>query len=183
MRVGYTVRVILPYTYVPFCYLFMQSVRDWATRVRRAFRLVSEELHSVIGDRRRSGARAQIYCETRKIAISWSLDWTGNRRPANPVFVSVAHRLTWRLTLASPDSARRWIIVSGLISSLSSHLFLSSARGSCRGFIPLFLLFSECRITRESRIAERRGSNLMGRNVEHSDAGAPTGWKCTPLGD
>jgi len=68
IRVGYTVRVTF-YTYVPFCCLFMQSVRDWTTRVRRAFRSVSKNCIRrlvVGGGQARACSRAQIYCETGK---------------------------------------------------------------------------------------------------------------------
>lgn len=103
----------------------------------------------VTDDRRRSGvrmcvrARANIHCETRKMAISWSLDYAENRRPANPVPVSVAHRLTSRLTLASADSAPLnyclGINSSSTSRSLSLSLYLLLIRGTCRGFIPLFV--------------------------------------------
>lgn len=171
IRVGYMVRVTLPYTFVPFCCLFIQSVRDWTTRVPFSF----EELHSPFGGRRSAEVgRAQMHCEIRKIAISWSLDWAANRRPANRALVSVAHRLTSRLTLASADSAPLNYRL-GINSRLPPSLSLSLICGTCRGFIPLFLFLFFSRTPYNGGIKASRAAgvqNVMGRNVEHSDGNA-----------
>lgn len=132
---------------------------------------------AVIGDRRRSGvrARARTNCETRKIAISWSFDWAGNRRPANPISRISGALINFAIDVSFSRFRAPLNYRLGINSPPSLPLSFSGSRIAPRiypSFLFFLLFFFEHHITRESRIAERRGSNLMGRNVEHSDGSA-----------
>lgn len=176
MRVGYTIRVTLPYTYASFRCLFMQSLRDWTTARSVRFRRIAFAVTGDAGDQ--ACVLARTNCETRKIAISWSLDWeSGEPTTCQSCTRISGASINFAIDVSFSQFRAPLNYRLGINSPRSPSLFisLSLVRGSCRGFIPLFsffFFFFEHRITRESRIAERRVSNLMGRNVEHSDGSA-----------